>query len=114
MSWRAETSAFIMPDTLLVDFGLPPGERLAVADGYWVYLGALDEGEHVIHFRMELTEGPFAGVPFLLKDLYTFRRGRPCGNGSRWFANYVSPFDDAMVARWQAAGLVVVGKSATL
>jgi Asp-tRNA(Asn)/Glu-tRNA(Gln) amidotransferase A subunit family amidase len=57
--------------------------------------------------------GPFAGLPFLLKDLYTFRRGRPCGNGSRWMADYVSPFDDAMVARWQAAGLVVVGKTAT-
>ena len=67
--------------------------------------------------RVELAagepDGPFAGVPFLLKDLYTFRRGRPCGNGSRWFANYVSPFDDAMVARWQAAGLLVVGKSAS-
>jgi amidase len=67
--------------------------------------------------RVELSAGapggPFAGLPFLLKDLYTFRRGRPCGNGSRWFANYTSPFDDAMVARWQAAGLLVVGKSAT-
>jgi amidase len=57
--------------------------------------------------------GPFAGLPFVLKDLYTFRRGRPCGNGSRWMAGYVAPFDDPMVARWQAAGLVVVGKTAT-
>jgi len=67
--------------------------------------------------RAELAEGgwdgPFAGLPFLLKDLYTFRRGRPCGNGSRWCANYHAPFDDPMVARWRAAGLVVVGKSAT-
>ncbi len=55
----------------------------------------------------------FAGLPFLLKDLYTFRRGVPCGNGSRWFKDYVAPFDDAMVARWRAAGLVVVGKTAT-
>lgn len=67
--------------------------------------------------RAELAEGgwdgPFAGLPFLLKDLYTFRRGRPCGNGSRWCADYRAPFDDPMVARWRAAGLVVVGKSAT-
>jgi Asp-tRNA(Asn)/Glu-tRNA(Gln) amidotransferase A subunit family amidase len=58
-------------------------------------------------------EGPFAGLPFLLKDLYTFRRGQPCGNGSRWMADYRAPFDDPMVARWQAAGLVVLGKTAT-
>jgi Asp-tRNA(Asn)/Glu-tRNA(Gln) amidotransferase A subunit family amidase len=60
-----------------------------------------------------IPEGPFAGLPFLLKDLYTFRRGQPCGNGSRWMAGYRAPFDDAMAARWQAAGLVAVGKSAT-
>ncbi len=58
-------------------------------------------------------DGVFAGLPFLLKDLYTFRRGMPCGNGSRWFASYVSPFDDAMAARWRAAGLITVGKSST-
>jgi Asp-tRNA(Asn)/Glu-tRNA(Gln) amidotransferase A subunit family amidase len=60
-----------------------------------------------------IPQGPFAGLPFLLKDLYTFRRGQPCGNGSAWLADYRAPFDDPMVARWQAAGLVVVGKSAT-
>ncbi len=58
-------------------------------------------------------QGPFAGLPFLLKDLYTFREGRPCGNGSRWLADYRAPFDDPMVSRWREAGLVVVGKSAT-
>ncbi|HEY9550475.1 MAG TPA: amidase family protein, partial [Kiloniellaceae bacterium] len=58
-------------------------------------------------------DGPFAGLPFLLKDLYTFRRGQPCGNGSRWLADYRAGFDDAMAARWRAAGLVAVGKSAT-
>ncbi|NIA71891.1 amidase [Pelagibius litoralis] len=67
--------------------------------------------------RAELAEGPpagiFAGLPFLLKDLYTFRRGVACGNGSRAFAGYVAPFDDAMVQRWRAAGLLVVGKSST-
>lgn len=58
-------------------------------------------------------QGPFAGLPFLLKDLYSFRRGQPCGNGSRWLAGYRASFDDAMAARWRAAGLVAVGKSAT-
>ena len=58
-------------------------------------------------------DGPFAGLPFLLKDLYTFRKGWPCGNGSDWLAGYRAPFDDPMVARWRAAGLVVAGKTAT-
>ncbi len=58
-------------------------------------------------------EGPFAGLPFLLKDLYSFQRGRPCGNGSRWLADYRAPFDDPMAARWRAAGLTVAGKTAT-
>jgi Asp-tRNA(Asn)/Glu-tRNA(Gln) amidotransferase A subunit family amidase len=60
-----------------------------------------------------LPEGPFAGLPFLLKDLYTFQPGRPCGNGSRWLAGYRAPFEDAMTARWRAAGLVILGKTAT-
>lgn len=58
-------------------------------------------------------EGPFAGLPFLLKDLYSFRRGQPCGNGSRWLTGYRASFDDAMMERWCAAGLVAVGRSAT-
>ncbi|MEQ8355882.1 MAG: amidase [Kiloniellaceae bacterium] len=62
---------------------------------------------------LALPDGPFAGLPYLLKDLYTFQRGRPCGNGSRWLADYRASFDDPMTARWRAAGLVVVGKTAT-
>ncbi|MEO3428526.1 amidase [Pelagibius sp. CAU 1746] len=57
--------------------------------------------------------GPFAGLPFLLKDLYTFQKGRPCGNGSTWLKDYRAPFDDPMAGRWRAAGLTVVGKTAT-
>ncbi len=60
---RAQTRPFTISDTLLIDFGYPPlGGRRAVADGYWVYLDDLEEGEHVIHFYMELTSGPFAGA----------------------------------------------------
>jgi Asp-tRNA(Asn)/Glu-tRNA(Gln) amidotransferase A subunit family amidase len=58
-------------------------------------------------------EGPFAGLPFLLKDLYSFHKGRPCGNGSTWLKDYRAPFDDPMTARWRAAGLTVVGKTTT-
>lgn len=59
--YRAETPAFTIPDDLLIDFGLPPGDRLAVGDGYWILLAPLSRGEHEIHFYMEITEGEFAG-----------------------------------------------------
>ena len=32
-----------------------------------------------------LPEGPFRGVPFLLKDLYAYFAGQPISNGSRLF-----------------------------
>ncbi len=60
--YRAESPAFTLPDTLLIDFGLPPGDRFpAVSDGYWLLLRPLSRGQHVIHFRMRISEGPFAG-----------------------------------------------------
>jgi amidase len=56
--------------------------------------------------------GPFAGVPFLFKDLCPVP-GLRCAFGSRLFASHVpregSPFSE----RVHAAGLVTVGKSAT-
>ena len=59
---RVESPAFVIPDTLLIDFGLDPGRRLAVSDGFWVYLEDLNVGEHTIWFKMEITSGPFAGA----------------------------------------------------
>lgn len=61
-NYRAESPAFTLPDTLLVDLGLPPGDRFpAVADGYWIFLSPLSKGEHLIHIRMHIADGPFAG-----------------------------------------------------
>lgn len=60
--YRAESPAFTLPDTLLVDFGFDPGDRYpAVADGFWILLAPLSRGEHVIHFSMHIETGPFAG-----------------------------------------------------
>ena len=60
---RAESPAFTLPDTLLLDFGFEDlGDRFpAVADGFWIMLAPLSEGEHVIHFSMHVAEGDFAG-----------------------------------------------------
>jgi len=56
-------------------------------------------------------DGPFAGVPFLVKDLITPMAGVPATNGSRACKDYVPVADAPIVARWEAAGLVPVGKT---
>jgi amidase len=60
-----------------------------------------------------LPDGPFRGVPFLLKDLIMAYAGEPMRNGSRLFRNFVPPQDEELVARHKAAGLVIFGKTNT-
>ncbi|MGB8650957.1 MAG: amidase [Mycobacteriales bacterium] len=61
----------------------------------------------------ETAAGPFAGVPYLLKDLIAEMAGTPFREGSRLLEGYVSSYDSELVVRLRRAGLVVVGKSAT-
>lgn len=56
--------------------------------------------------------GPFAGVPFLFKDLCP-TPGLRCSFGSRLFAGNVPASGSPFSERIEAAGLVTVGKSAT-
>jgi amidase len=60
-----------------------------------------------------LPEGPFRGVPFLLKDLYTTYAGQTLSNGNRALkeAGVIDAADSSLVARYRAAGLVVVGRA---
>lgn len=58
-----------------------------------------------------LPEGPFHGVPFLLKDLFAFLPGTRLTNGSRFMAGLECHFESTLVARYRAAGLVVFGKT---
>ena len=60
-----------------------------------------------------LPDGPFRGVPYLLKDLYAAEAGKPLSNGSKAYkaANYVSTEDTTLVARYKAAGLISIGRS---
>ncbi|MGB6247386.1 amidase [Gordonia sp. (in: high G+C Gram-positive bacteria)] len=60
----------------------------------------------------ELT-GPFAGVPFLLKDLAQEYRGYPTTSGCRALRNLPEPRNALVTDRFLAAGLVVVGKTNT-
>lgn len=58
-------------------------------------------------------KGPFAGVPFLLKDLGLAYRGAPLTNGSRSLRDYVPGFNSTLTDRHEAAGLVILGKTNT-
>ncbi|GAA2558135.1 amidase family protein [Streptomyces koyangensis] len=62
--------------------------------------------------RTPLT-GPFAGVPFLIKDLSQDYAGLPTGSGSRSLAHLPAERHSAVVERWLEAGLVIFGKTNT-
>lgn len=58
-------------------------------------------------------EGPFQGVPYLLKDLNALESGRPISNGSQAYkrAEYIAPADTTLVARYKNAGLISLGRT---
>ncbi len=57
--------------------------------------------------------GPFAGVPFLVKDLAQEYAGFPTSNGSRALAHDVATEHALVTQRFLEAGLVVFGKTNT-
>ena len=63
--------------------------------------------------RGPLAEGPFAGVPFLVKDLLSAYGGVPLTMGCKAYKNYVPAFDSELMRRYKAAGLIVLGKTNT-
>jgi amidase len=60
-----------------------------------------------------LPDGPFTGVPFLLKDLSAALAGVPTTRACKFFADVVPPEDSAQVTRLKRAGLVIFGKTNT-
>jgi amidase len=58
-----------------------------------------------------LPEGPFAGVPFLLKDIIDEYAGVPLTMSSKAFRNYVPAQDSEIVVRYKRSGVVVLGKT---
>jgi amidase len=63
----------------------------------------------------EIPEGPFRGVPFLLKDLLCHSAGDPMYEGMRFLRDegHVEEHDTFLAGRFRAAGFVVVGKTNT-
>lgn len=60
-----------------------------------------------------LVEGPFAGVPYLLKDLAIEWEGVRFTEGSRFLRDNVSRHDQELTKRLRQAGLVFLGKTNT-
>jgi amidase len=61
----------------------------------------------------DLPDGPFKGVPFLLKDLGVCYAGVPLRGGNRFQCDYVPDHDSEIVKRHRAAGLITLGKTST-
>ena len=65
--------------------------------------------------RGALGDGPFRGVPILLKDLGATLAGAPQYSGTRVLRDrrWISPHDSELTARFRRAGFVFVGKANT-
>lgn len=61
----------------------------------------------------ELPDGPFKGVPFLLKDLGAAFAGQPLHLGMSYLKerDFRAPVDTYLAQRFRAAGLVTIGKT---
>src|SRR5437773_2211178 len=62
-----------------------------------------------------LPEGPFRGVPFLLKDLICCSAGDPHHMGTRFLRDlgFIAPLDTYLAEKFRAAGFVSLGKTNT-
>jgi amidase len=63
----------------------------------------------------ELPDGPFRGVPMVIKDLLCSTAGEPIHEGMQLLKDvgYVAEADQELARRFRAAGFVVVGKTNT-
>ena len=62
-----------------------------------------------------LPDGPFTGVPMVLKDLICFSAGHPLHEGMRFLKDqgWIEEDDQYLAAKFRAAGFVFVGKTNT-
>lgn len=60
-----------------------------------------------------LPDGPFTGVPFLVKDLGCEAVDHPCCMGSRLFEGFRWPYDSEIFTRMSATGVVTFSRTAS-
>ncbi len=58
-------------------------------------------------------DGPFRGVPFLLKDLFSPMAGLASTDGTGLYVGATPTYDAELVRRFKAAGLVIFGRTAS-
>ncbi|MEM7370628.1 MAG: amidase [Bacteroidota bacterium] len=58
-----------------------------------------------------LPEGPFKGVPFLVKDTIAAYKGSPTMTGTKLLSAAVADRDSTLVKRYREAGLITLGKT---
>ncbi len=63
--------------------------------------------------RKGLPQGPFTGVPFLIKDLVSACRDVPMNKGCKAFRNYIPDFDSDLMSRFKKSGVMILGKTNT-
>ena len=61
----------------------------------------------------QLPDGPFKGVPFLIKDLHATLEGLPTSHGNRLWKNIPARVTTELVKRWEASGVIVLGRTNT-
>ena len=59
----------------------------------------------------DLPDGPFRGVPFLLKDLGAHVAGEPTAHGLKLLHDVARPETSYLAAQFRAAGFIVVGRT---
>ncbi len=69
--------------------------------------------DHADERAAQPLSGPFAGVPFLLKDLHQHLAGYPTSDGCRALAGRKAERTSTVVQRWLDAGVVAFGKTNT-
>ncbi|MBU2490125.1 MAG: amidase [Proteobacteria bacterium] len=61
----------------------------------------------------KLPEGPFSGVPFLMKDIGAMVAGAPMSLGTALLKGFCPDHDSELTLRYKRAGLVILGKTNT-
>ncbi len=61
----------------------------------------------------EIPDGPFSGVPFLMKDIGAFLAGVPMSMGTALLKDFVPDHDSELTRRLKKAGLIIIGKTNT-
>ena len=100
---RGETSAGELLDLAL--------RQSAVAQPRTNAICRLMEDEARSQLKKKQLAGPFAGVPFLIKDCAQDYAGLPTSYGSRSMLGVIAPEHAYVVRRYLDAGLVIFGKT---